>query len=908
MPTLLLPALLSLPLASALVPFPAQLRRLAHYSACGVPVVQILILLSLWPESQEGGKLFCSWPWLPDLGLHFSFALDGLSWLFASLIAGVGLLVFVYAASYLRDDPHLTRLYRFLLLFNGSMMGVVLADNLILLAVFWELTSVASFLLIGFHSQRPAACEGATKSLLITAGGGLVMLLGILLVFAQARTFDISSLLSSHAPLSTLAGLCFLVGAFTKSAQFPFHIWLPAAMEAPSPVSAYLHAATMVKAGLYLVVRLSPLFVGDLLWSSMVSSVGVITLIWGGALACKQTDLKALLAYSTVSQLGLIMLLLGVHTDTALLAALLHIVNHAAFKGALFLTAGAVEHAAGTRDLRELGGLRTAMPLTALAATLAALSMAGLPPLGGFVSKELFYESLLEEGTLALVLAIAASCLTFFYSLLFLYGTFFGPGRAQLHAHETPIGMLVPVMVLSGLALLFGLMPGVVGRLIGPALAVASGQSVPLSHVHLALWPGWTPTLGLSALTIGIGGGAILWRGAFLERLRARRAIYSFNRAYDDSVTGLNRLAVWLRTRYMTGLLTDYVRYVIVVLVIGAGIPLWRFFRVTPPNLDVAPAEYYDAGLALLMAAGGIACCLLRSRVPLILALGLVGALVAIFFVLFSAPDLALTQILVESVGLVLFLLVFRFLSPIEKQPTTWGQQTLNIAISLGSGLLVALLLFAANVGQLHSSMVAPFYLSNSYTLAGGHNAVNVIVVDFRGYDTMGEITVFSVAALAVFAMIRLGKKGNPQWGEIEQAPSPSPILQSIARLTLHLMLLFSLYLLLRGHNAPGGGFIAGMLTAVAIILQMVAFDVESFRQEIPWNPLHIVMLGLTISALTGLSALAFGQPFLTSALAHFHLPLLGEVELVSAALFDLGVYLVVVGTTLGIIRTIAEE
>ena len=318
--------------------------------------------------------------------------------------------------------------------------------------------------------------------------------------------------------------------------------------------------------------------------------------------------------------------------------------------------------------------------------------------------------------------------------------------------------------------------------------------------------------------------------------------------------------------------------------------------------------EYYEAGLALLMAVGGIACCLFRSRVPLILSLGLVGALVSIFFVLFSAPDLALTQILVESVGLVLFLLVFRFLSPVEKQPTSWSRQALNIGISLGSGLVVALLLFAANVGQLHSSMVAPFYLSNSYTLAGGRNAVNVIVVDFRGYDTMGEITVFSVAALAVFAMIRLGKKGNPRLGAIEQAPSPSPILQSIARLTLHLMLLFSLYLLLRGHNAPGGGFIAGMLTAVAIILQMIAFDVESFRQEIPWNPLRIVMVGLTMAALTGLSSLAFGRPFLTSTFAHLQLPFFRDVEVVSAALFDVGVYLVVVGTTLGIIRTIAEE
>jgi multicomponent Na+:H+ antiporter subunit A len=905
---LFLSSLPLLPLLSAVALLTVRPRRIAQFSAIGVPLIQLLILGQLWSAVQGGEKLLCSWTWLPEVGFRLSLAVDGLSWLFASLIAGVGVLVFLYSAAYLRDDPFLARLYRLLLFFNGAMMGVVLADNLILLAISWELTSIASFLLIGFRSQRPAACEGATKSLLLTAGGGLVMLLGILLVFAQHHTLELSTLLSVHTHLPTLAGLCFLVGAFTKSAQVPFHIWLPAAMEAPTPVSAYLHAATMVKAGLYLVARLSPLFVQDPLWSSTISTVGLVTLVWGGALACKQTDLKALLAYSTVSQLGLIMLLFGLRTETALLAALLHTLNHAAFKGALFLTAGAVEHETHTRNLRELGGLRTAMPLTALAATFAALSMAGLPPFGGFISKELFYESLLAHDALSLVLAVAASALTFLYSFLFLYGTFFGLTRAESHAHEPPAGMLLPVLILSGMALLLGLVPWIGGTIIDPALAVVRGQAGTGQHIHLALWHGWTPALGLSALMVGIGTGAFLRRDTFVERLRTRQAAYSCDRAYNDLIAGLNWLAVRLRTAHMTGLLTDYIRYTLIALLIGTSIPLWWFFQAAQLSVDIIPAEHYETGLAALMALAGIACCVFRSRVPLILALSLVGALVSIFFVLFSAPDLALTQILVESVGLVLFLLVFRFLSPIERSPVSVNQRLLDIGISVGSGFLVALLLLAVNIGQIHSSMVTPFYLSNSYILAGGRNAVNVIVVDFRGYDTMGEITVFSVAALAVFAMTRLGIKRQHHSVERDFAPPPSPILQSISRLTLHLMLLFSIYLLLRGHNAPGGGFIAGMLTAVAIILQMVAFDVESFKQEIPWNPLRIVMSGLSVSALTGLGALVFSRPFLTSAFGHFHLPILGEVELVTAALFDLGVYLVVVGTTLGIIRTIAEE
>ncbi|MCS6925079.1 MAG: DUF4040 domain-containing protein [Candidatus Binatia bacterium] len=901
----LLSLLILLPILSAALPFSRLLRHAVGPLATLVPAAQVLILFILWPDVREGGQLLHAWAWLADLGLHLGLALDGLSWLFACLIAGIGVLVFFYAASYLHADPLLPRLYRLLLLFNGAMMGVVLADNLILLSVFWELTSIASFLLIGFRSQRPEACDGATKALLLTAGGGLVMLFAILAVFVQHGTFDLSTLRANQVSLSSFIGVCFLLAAFSKSAQFPFHIWLPSAMEAPTPVSAYLHAATMVKAGLYLVARLSPLFAADPLWPAATVTVGGVTLVWGGVLACKQTDLKALLAYSTVSQLGLIMSLLGLRTPTASVAALLHIVNHAAFKGALFLTAGAVEHATGTRDLHQLGGLRAAMPLTAAAALLATLSMAGLPPSGGFVSKELFYEAVLETSSWLPSVAVAASGFTFLYSLLFFHGVFFAPPRESPHAHETPVGMLLPIALLSGCALVFGLAPPVAEALIAPAVGLLSAHA---AAAHLALWHGLTPAFGLSLLTVAIGGAAFLWRDALVPLLRACKAPYSFDRAYSDGVLGVNAFAVWLRTRYMTGHLTDYATYLMTVLLLALGLPLWWFYRHTAFTPDVAPVEQYEIGLALLMAIGSLGCCVFRARVPLVLSLGLVGALVSIFFVLFSAPDLALTQILVESVGLVLFLLVFRFLSPIARKPISWSKRGVQVALSVGSGLVVALVLLAANLGQIHPSVVAPFYLASSYLLAGGRNVVNVIVVDFRGYDTMGEITVFSVAALAVFAMIKLGSQGNPGPPDLSTPVLPSVILRAIARLTLHLMLLFSVYLLLRGHNAPGGGFIAGMLTAVAIILQMIAFDLRTFLQEIPWNPLRIVMTGLAIAASTGLGALCFGYPFLTSAFGHLHLPLIGEVELVTAVLFDFGVYLVVVGTTLGIIRTIAED
>lgn len=928
-PGLLCIGLILLPLLGALVSLPRGLRQRFAPAYTLVPLVQFAAVGSLWPAVREGGRLTFAWPWAPELGLHVSVALDGLSWLFAGLISGVGVAVFAYAGSYMRGDPGLPRLYRLLLLFNAAMMGVVLADNLILLLVFWELTSVSSFLLIGFHWQRPAACEGATKAFGLTAIGGLAMLFGMLAVYAEHGTFELSVLLADPPAISTAAGLCFLAGAFTKSAQFPFHIWLPSAMQAPTPVSAYLHAATMVKAGLYLIARLTPLFADNPMWSATVTAAGTVTLVWGGALACKQVDLKALLANSTVSQLGLIVLLLGLQTRTALFAAVLHIVNHAAFKGALFLTAGAVEHETGTRDLRRLGGLRIVMPLTASAATLAAVSMAGLPPLGGFVSKEVFYESVLEADALLTGLAVAGSCLTFVYSFIFLHGTFFGTPQTSLtgpphdgaesasshaagHAHSPHAdephseaaapGLLLPIVALAGVALAFGLLPGLAEGLVAPAFLAIHGAPL---EMHAALWHGATPALGLSVVTVAAGGGAFLLRGRFLTAVRGWQAAYSFDRLYGDGLETLTTLFKRSRAAYMTGSVTDYVRYVLLALLLGLAGPLWWFFETTAWRFDVVPPALYEVGLAGLMAVAAVMCCLTHSRVVLVLALSLLGALISIFFVIYSAPDLALTQVLVEAVGLVLFLLVLRYFSFINPRPA--GGRTLNLGVSAGVGLLVVLLLVAAQVGPSLPPAIPAYYLANSAVLAGGQNVVNVVLVDFRGFDTLGEITVFSVVVFGVLAMVELGTRGVRQRATM-RVSFPSPILQSFARLTLHLMLVFAIYLLMRGHNAPGGGFIAGVLTAVAFTFQMIAFDAGALSRELLWSPLRVVAGGLLLAAGTGLGAVLLGHPFLTSAVGHFHLPLLGEVEMVTAQAFDVGVYLVVMGTTVGIIRTIAED
>ncbi len=915
MPGLLLISIIILPLLGSLVSWPAKIRARFVGLYTVVPVIECIIVASLWPAVQEGGSIRFTVPWAPTLGLNVSLSLDGLSWLFAFLISGVGALVFVYAAFYMRTDPALQRLYRYLLLFNAAMMGVVLADNLVVLLVFWELTSVASFLLIGFRSDRPAAKEGATKAFGLTAIGGLCMLFGILRVFAEHGTFELSVLAvlaSEGATIPTGVGLCFLAAAFTKSAQFPFHIWLPSAMEAPTPVSAYLHAATMVKAGLYLIARLTPLFGGDPVWGNTVTLAGTLTLVWGGVLACKQVDLKALLANSTVSQLGLIVALLGLQTRTAIFAAILHILNHAAFKGALFLTAGTVEHATHTRDIRHLGGIRKILPGLAIMATLASLSMAGLPPLGGFVSKELFYEAALEHGTMFTALAVLASGFTFLYSFIFFHGTFFGgsqtpplgPTETVVNHEHLSAGLLLPVGVLVGAAVLFGIIPGLAEALVAPAFHVVYGQP---ANLHLGLWHGPTHALTLTLVTVVGGSIAFTLRHKYLPLVRNWTSTYSFNRLYAGSLDFFTAVFKITRRLYMTGSVTDYVRYLLIALGLGLTLPVWQFFQTEDIKVITPTLQAHEVSLAALMAVAALMCCQAHSRMVLILTLSLVGALMSIFFVLFSAPDLALTQILVEAVGLVLFLLVLRYFSVIRPREQSAKLRALNIGVSLGVGALVSTVLLIAHLGPSLPSSIPAYYLANSYVLAGGKNVVNVILVDFRGFDTLGEITVFSVAVFGVIAMMRLGPRGIRPFGAV-RVWFPSPILQSFARLTLHFMLVLAIYLLFRGHNAPGGGFIAGVLTAVAISFEMMAFNLQTFARDTPWDPVRLVVAGLVLAVGTGLSSLIVGYPFLTSAISHSSTVLLGQFEIVSTLAFDLGVYLVVVGTSLGIIRTVAED
>lgn len=730
--------------------------------------------------------------WIPSLQIGIDLYVDGLGLLFALLITGIGSLVVLYSVFYLsKETEKLNQFYVFLLLFMGAMLGVVLSDNLIGLYMFWEFTSLSSFLLIGYWNERERSRYGAQKSLLITVLGGLSMLGGFVMLGFMGQTFSIRELISQSAeifahPLFIPAMLLILLGAFTKSAQFPFHIWLPDAMEAPTPVSAYLHSATMVKAGIYLVARLSPIFAESGVWLWLISAVGLVTLFWGSFSAVKQTDLKGILAFSTISQLGLIMSLLGLgaaalHFENlddniymaATVAAIFHLINHATFKGSLFMAAGIVDHETGTRDIRKLGGLLPFMPITFTITVIGGFSMAGLPPFNGFLSKEMFFTGMVNVlaldifnmntwGVLFPVIAWIASVFTFLYSMILIFKTF--TGKAQLEKlekkpHEAPMGMLISPIILASLVITFGIFPNLLSAsLIEPA--VSSIQPLLAQndfHVHISFWHGWwTPELWMTIGVIAIGIILYLtlskWKGIY--GILSQR--YSLNALYDWILSTMDNFSRALSDRVMTGSIRNYLVYIFTAFFLLLGVSLFGkgAFRLEFGN--IAPIGLYEIILAFALVIGSISILFAKSRLTAIILLGAVGYTVSLFFVLFRAPDLALTQLVIETISVALFLLCFYHLPKLtSRKEERLTFKVTNAIISVGVGVVIALIALSSHSQKLFDS-ISSFYLEKAYTEAGGKNVVNVILVDFRGLDTMFEITVLGIAALGIFAMIRL--------------------------------------------------------------------------------------------------------------------------------------------------------
>ncbi len=717
-----------------------------------------------------GGTVAVSVPWVPALEVSLSFYLDGLSLLFALLICSIGALVVVYAGSYLKGHPHLGRFYLYLLTFMASMLGLVLADNGLTMFVFWELTSLTSFLLIGFEHERESARAAALQALLVTGVGGLALLVGLILLGRAGGSTEFSVLLQTGRsvqghPLYLPILLLVLAGAFTKSAQFPFHFWLPGAMEAPTPVSAYLHSATMVKAGVYLLARLSPVLGGSEAWHYLVTGAGTATMLLGALIALWQRDLKRLLAYSTVSTLGALVLLLGLDTVLSVKAGMLFLLAHALYKGALFLVAGAVDHETGTRDVTRLGNLAQAMPITALAAGLAALSMAGLPPMLGFINKELLYEAKLQAPRAA-VLVTGAGVLAnvFLVAVAGMAGLApFFRRRADLpkKPHEAPPAMLIGPVVLAGMSLCCGLFPEtVVNSLL--SVAVSAVRAEPTT-VKLKLWHGINPVFALSVATLVAGASLYAARGVLRRAGALGDAVGRFGpqRWYDGLLVGLNGLARAQTRLLQHGYLRLYLMTIVLTTVglVGSGLLMGSGgIRPTGEVADVRFHEWVIAGLILL---GALMAVTTSSRLAAAAALSVVGYGVALIYMLFSAPDLAMTQLAVETLTVILFVLVVYRLPRFAALSGRGARVRDALIALLAGGLMTTLVLIATSVPR--EPHLAAFFAQNSWLLAKGRNVVNVILVDFRALDTLGEITVLGVAAIGVYALLRLRSSPHPQ-------------------------------------------------------------------------------------------------------------------------------------------------
>lgn len=909
---------------------PVDFGRAAGWMLALLLLALTVYFASFLPVVASGETFHLHRDWVPALGVELSFRLDGLSLLFVLLISGIGTLVVVYASRYMAGRPYLSRFYAFLLMFTVSMLGLVLADNLLLLYVFWELTSLSSYLLIGFDHQRPAARAAALQALLVTGGGGLSLLAGVILLWQAGGSLELSTLvnqsdqLRAHS-LYVPALLLILLAAFTKSAQFPFHFWLPSAMEAPTPVSAYLHSATMVKAGVYLLARLTPALGGTDIWFAIVSGVGGITMLVGGWLALTQSDLKRILAYSTVSALGMLTFLLGVGGPLAVQAAIGFLLAHALYKGALFFVAGALDHETGTRHVDQLGGLGRAMPVTAAAAVTAALSMAGLPPLFGFIAKELFYEATLHGPLAAWLSAVALGANVLVVAAAGLAGVrpFLGKFLpTPREAHEAPPGMLLGPLVLAALTIAFGLWPAVGAEpLVSAASASVLGQPI---SVHLALWHGLTPALALSAVTLVGGICAYAARGRLLKVASQWKRLASWGPAgwYEAGLIGMNWLALG-QTRLLQ---TGYLRYYLMITVATmAGLTGYAIIGRDPVPMafNWSDLRFYEAGLATLILLAVLAAVLMEARLAAIASLGVVGYGVSLLYVLFGAPDLAMTQFLVETLTVILFVLVFYHLPPSRIVSGSAARCRDAILATVAGTVMTGLVL--VGTPQIYLP-ISRYFEENSVTHGHGRNVVNVIIVDFRGLDTLGEITVLAMAAIGVYALLRLRKRednstaharllgGTSPDGPVgktrseEDTSAPSLILRTATRFLLPLLLLFSLFLLVRGHNDPGGGFSAGLVAASAFVLYRFAFGAQDTKRVLPVSPLALVGAGILVASSSGILALLESRPLMTGLWGQLAVPGFGVLDVGSPLLFDVGVFTTVVGVTLSIILPLADE
>ncbi len=936
--------------------FPSNARNVEAWLAGLVALVCAGITISHFPAVFDGEVVRATLPWLPDHGVNLSLRMDGFAWLFAMIITVMGALIALYARYYMSPEDPVPRYFSFFLAFMGSMLGVVLSGNVIQLVIFWELTSLSSFMLIAYWHHRLDARRGARMSLTITGAGGLCLLGGVLMLGHVVGSYDLDAVLNAgdtirNHPWYTTILVLVALGALTKSAQFPFHVWLPNAMAAPTPVSAYLHSATMVKAGVFLLARLWPVMAGTPEWTWIIGGAGAISLLLGAYAATFQTDMKGVLAYSTISHLGLITLLLGMDSRLAMVAAVFHIINQATFKASLFMAAGIVDHETGTRDTTRLSGLYRSMPITATLAVVAAAAMAGVPLLNGFISKEMFFaETVYFSGNEFTryglpLLAVVASAFSVAYSLRFISEVFFGPEATDLPRapHEPPLMMLIPSAVLVVSCLVVGVLPGLLpGPFLHTAVYSILGDETP--HYSLTIWHGFNLPLAMSF--VALVGGIALQR-LLRSRQRARPGvtpfIYRFDgrRTFETILEFADVVSAFILDLARSPRLQPQIFLIVVLTMAVAALPLlegaWMHPEVFTP-IDPLFAGLWVAGAACAIGAAASA----KFHRPAALMLsGGAGLCTVITFAWLSAPDLALTQLTVEVVTLVLLLLGLRWLprrvagegeveAPIRSAIFAAVRRSRDFIVAILAGMGFSVIAYAI-MTRPHPEGVSYFFVEKSIPLGGGANVVNVILVDFRGFDTLGEITVLGIVALTVYALLRRFRP-PPETLQLPHArqfiayegklldrfsdPDPNSLLPKgvmkvpsvLVRLLLPLAAMVSVYFLVRGHNLPGGGFVGGLIMATAIIIQYMVSGVVWVETRQRLHPQYWIAFGLLAAGSAAMGVWWAAKPFLSSVAIDLHIPVVGAVHLSSVLLFDIGVYMLVIGATVLMLIALAHQ
>lgn len=942
----------------------ARIGARAFYVGALLPIAAFVYTAIQTPAVLAGDIPYESFDWIPPLGIELSMRLDTLSWLMALIVTGVGALVMLYCRWYFRGKTDgVGQFSAVLLAFAGAMYGLVITDDLVVLVMFWELTSVLSYLLIGFYNRRGASRRAALQALLVTSLGGLVMLIGVVLLVVDTGTSSISQILAAAptGPVVDASLVLLLVGALSKSAIFPFHFWLPGAMAAPTPVSAYLHAAAMVKAGIYLIALFAPVFAGSPLWRPIVVGLGAFTILLGGLQALRESDLKRILAFGTVSQLGLLAVVLGYGTQDAALTGLALLISHALFKSALFLVVGVIDRQLSTRDIGELSGVGRQAPVMATFSIIAVASMVGIIPTIGFVAKEGVVTAFLHEtsggavwGIVGLAGIVLGSVLTAAYGIRFIWGAFWTKKAAggvvidKTEWPDPPIGFLGAPVLLAGLTVVAGFAAPLLDVVLAPYAALAPaatpGVAAPEYPAHLLLWHGFEPALWISLGTIVVGAG--VFRLTAAKGWSRRLLPFTAVDVYNATLRGIARLSVVTTSLTQRGSLPVYVGTIFVVFVAAQGTALlagseWQAqleAYQTPTQLVVAP----------IMIAAGLVAVRARKRYTGVVLVSVTGLGMVLLFATSGAPDLALTQILVETVTLVAFALVLR------RIPSRMGEHNASVlpvaraVLAAAVGVTMALVAIVAT-GARSATPISESFPELAYDLGHGRNVVNVALVDLRGWDTMGELSVLILAATGVASLVFVthradtlsrstlplppsaartrrplveteegvrprGESSGSQrmaWlvgGQRVRPENRSILLEVIVRILFHSIIIVSLYVLFAGHNLPGGGFAGGLIAGMALVMRYVAGGRYELGAAAPTDAGRLLGVGMSVAVACAIVPLFFGAPPLTSFFFEATLPVLGHVEFVTSTLFDIGVYLVVIGLVLDVLRSLGAE